>query len=102
MSQFTEQIDEAVKMQLRIQRTAEPGIIMALAWEGGYMTPSQGWTTKFVPWAELRRQLSAMAHIPEKTLDSAEKRFTAGHIFDIAMTTRTSLLQKMGFQRQTA
>jgi hypothetical protein len=102
MSQLVEQFDEPVQMQLRIQRTAEPGIIMAIAWEGGYMTPSQGWITKFVEWVDLRTHLSEMINIPKKTLDRAEKRFSTGLIFDIEMTTRTSQLQKMGFQRQTA
>ena len=102
MSQFAEQFDETVEMQLRIQRTAEPGVIMAIAWEGGYMTPSQGWSTKFVPWAELRRQLSETANIPKKILDCAEKRFSAGHIYDMELVTRTSHLHKMGFERQTS
>jgi hypothetical protein len=102
MSQFAEQFDEPVEMQLRIQRTAEPGVIMAIAWEGGYMTPSQGWITKFVQWVDLRKQLLEMANIPKKTLDCAEKRFSAGHVFDMEMITRTSQLQKMGFQRNTA
>jgi hypothetical protein len=102
MSRLVEQFDEPVEMQLRIQRTVEPGIIMAIAWEGGYMTPSQGWITKFVEWVDLRRHLSEMVNIPKKTLDHAEKRFTAGLVFDIGMTTRASQLQKMGFQRQTA
>ena len=102
MSQFAEHFDEPVEMQLRIQRTAERGIIMAIAWEGGFMTPSQGWITKFVEWVDLRRHLLEIVNIPRKTLDRAEKRFSAGLIFDIEMTTRASQLQKMGFQRQTA
>ena len=102
MSTLAEQFDEPVAMQLRIQRTAEPGVIMAIAWEGGYMTPSQGWITKFVQWVDLRSHLLEMVDIPKKTLDRAEKYFSAGHIFDMEMTTRSSQLQKMGFQRQTA
>lgn len=102
MSQLAEQFDEPVEMQLRIQRTAEPGVIMAIAWEGGYMTPGQGWITKFVQWVDLRRQLLEMVNIPKKTLDRAEKRFPEGHIFDMDMITRASQLQQMGFQRQTA
>lgn len=102
MNQLIGRIEEPLNMHLRIQRTAEPGIIMAIAWEGGYMTPGQGWITKFVYWAELRRHLLEMAHIPKKTLDRAEKYFSAGHIMDIPITTRTSELQKMGFQRHTA
>ncbi|QNI32365.1 hypothetical protein H7849_25875 [Alloacidobacterium dinghuense] len=102
MSQLAEQFDEPVEMQLRIQRTAEPGVIMAIAWEGGYMTPGQGWITKFVQWVDLRRQLLEMVNIPRKTLDRAEKRFSEGHIFDMDMITRASQLQQMGFQRQTA
>jgi hypothetical protein len=39
MSTLAEQVHEPVAMQLRIQGTAEPGIIMAVAWEGGYVTP---------------------------------------------------------------
>ena len=101
MSQPAEQLDDLVNMQLRIQRTTEPGVIMAIAWEGGYLSPSQGWTTKFIPWAELRRHLVEIINIPQKTLDRAEKRFWEGHIFDMPMTTRTSQLHEMGFERQT-
>jgi hypothetical protein len=102
MSQPANPFDNPVSMQLRIQRTAEPGIILAIAWEGGYMTPSQGWITKFVQWVDLRRHLQELANIPKKTLDRAEKHFSAGLVFDMAMTTRSSELHKMGFQRQTA
>ncbi|HTZ90602.1 MAG TPA: hypothetical protein VMA71_09680 [Alloacidobacterium sp.] len=98
---MAEQLDEPVEMQLHIQRTAEPGVIMAIAWEGGYMTPSQGWITNFVEWVDLRQHLLEMTHIPQKTLDRAEKRFSAGLIFDMEMTTRASDLEKMGFQKQT-
>jgi hypothetical protein len=97
-----ESCDDPIEMRLRIQRTAEPGIIMAIAWEGGFMTPGQGWITSFVQWVELRRDLLATANIPQKILDRAEKYFTAGRIFDIGMTARTSELQRMGFQKQTA
>jgi hypothetical protein len=102
MHQPAHQIDDSVSLQLRIQRTAEPGIIMAIAWEGGFMTPSQGWSTRFVQWTDLRGQLHEMVNIPDKTLDLAEKCFRVGYNFDIPMTTRASELQKMGFQRQTA
>ena len=102
MRQTADPFDNPLSMQLRIQRTAEPGIIIAIAWEGGYMTPSQGWMTKFVEWVDLRSHLQEMVNISKKTLDRAEKHFSAGLIFDIAMTTRASELQKMGFQRQTA
>jgi hypothetical protein len=102
MSQPADLFDHPVSMQLRIQRTAEPGIIIAIAWEGGYMTPGQGWMTKFVQWVDLRSHLVEMVNISKKTLDRAEKHFSAGLVFDMAMTTRASELQRMGFQRQTA
>src|SRR5215470_3660022 len=102
MSGLVEQLDTPVEMQLRIQRTAEPGIIMAIAWEGGYMTPGQGWITKFVQWVDLRKHLLEIVNIPRKTLDCAEKHFSAGRIFDMEMITRASQLQQMGFERHTA
>jgi len=101
MNQSAGHVEEPLNLQLRIQRTAEPGIIMAIAWEGGYMTPGQGWITKFVHWTDLRKHLLEMAHIPKKTLDRVEKYFSTGRAMDIPLTTRTSELQKMGFQRQT-
>ena len=102
MSGLVEQLDTPVEMQLRIQRTAEPGIIMAIAWEGGYMTPGQGWITKFVQWADLRKHLLEIVNIPRKTLDRAEKHFSVGRIFDMEMITHASQLQQMGFERHTA
>jgi uncharacterized protein len=102
MSQLTDQIDNPVSMQLRIQRTAEPGIIMAIAWEGGFMTPGQGWSPRFVQWADLRGHLLETVNISRNTLDLAEKCFRVGYNFDIPMITHASQLQKMGFERQTA
>jgi len=102
MSTLVEQSDVPVAMQLRIQRTAEPGIIMAIAWEGGYMAPKQSWITKFVQWVDLRNHLTEIVNIPMKTLDRAEKHFSSGHIFDMEMTTRASQLLQMGFQRNLA
>ena len=102
MRQHAEHSDQPVAMQLRIQCTAEPGIIVAVAWEGRFMAPSQGWSTRFVQWADLRGHLLNMVKIPRKTLDFAEKCFSVGYNFDIPITTHASQLQKMGFQRQTA
>src|SRR5262249_21801114 len=102
MSGLAEHLDTPVEMQLRIQRTAEPGIIMAIAWEGGYMTPGQGWITKFVHWVDLRNHLLEIVNIPRKTLARAEKPFPVARIFDMEMITHASQLQQMGFERHTA
>ena len=102
MHQLSEHRDESIEMRLRIQRTAEPGVIIAIAWEGGYMTPGQGWATRFMPWAALRGHLAEMIHVPARMLERAEKSFTSGRNFDIPITTRASQLQQMGFERQTA
>jgi hypothetical protein len=48
----------------------------------------------------LRQHRLEMVNISNKMLDRAEKYFSAGHHFDIQMTTRTSQLQQTGFERQ--
>ena len=101
MNLMAEETDTLVTVQLRIQRTTEPGVIMAIAWEGRYLGPTQSWATKFIPWLDLREYLAEIINIPHKILDQAEKHFTTGQIFDMPMTAFVYQLYDMGFQRQT-